>query len=223
MHQHSMCAAHPTTALRPAHITCLQVALRTKGIQFSQYPVENEASLRNTLHQLLADSVVSSAPEQGLLPQPAASRQAHQHVTCVTTAAAAVATWQSGRSCPPTQCCLPSEAPAVQALTWHLRDHASKASQPLPNLLLLQELRTVVLLNCGASTHVKALAPASCRNARFIIIDSHRPIHPRYNDKDDTDALLVLTDDDPLPLQDIPPANEDLDNMPAKGEQQQQH
>ena len=35
-----------------------QVALKTKGIQFSQYPVENEASLRNTLHQLLADSQV---------------------------------------------------------------------------------------------------------------------------------------------------------------------
>lgn len=36
-----------------------QVALRTKGIQFSQYPVENEAGLKNTLHQLLADSTVS--------------------------------------------------------------------------------------------------------------------------------------------------------------------
>lgn len=76
-----------------------------------------------------------------------------------------------------------------------------------------------MLLNCGASTHVASLAPASCQFTRYIIIDSHRPIHPRYNDPADHECLLVLSDDDPLPAQDIPLANEDLDNMPAEGEQ----
>lgn len=78
-----------------------------------------------------------------------------------------------------------------------------------------------MLLNCGASTHVASLAPASCQYTRYIIIDSHRPIHPRYNDPADDECLLVLSDDDPLPAQDIPLANEDLDNMPAEGEQSQ--
>lgn len=45
----------------------LQVALRTKGIQFSQYPVENEASLQQTLQQLLTDSTVRSTGCLGLV------------------------------------------------------------------------------------------------------------------------------------------------------------
>lgn len=52
-------AVDPTPT--PHFVLCacvLQVALRTKGIQFSQYPVEDEASLTRTLQQLLADSTV---------------------------------------------------------------------------------------------------------------------------------------------------------------------
>lgn len=74
-----------------------------------------------------------------------------------------------------------------------------------------------MLLNCGASTHVRGLAPASCAGVRFVVVDSHRPIHPRYNDPEDIDTLLVLEEDDPLPRQDIPLANEDLDNITPEG------
>jgi hypothetical protein len=54
--------AVPRPHTQTLHVLCtrvVQVALRTKGIQFSQYPVEDEASLTKTLHQLLADSTVS--------------------------------------------------------------------------------------------------------------------------------------------------------------------
>lgn len=84
--------------------------------------------------------------------------------------------------------------------------------------VFLQELRTVVLLNCGASTYVKDLAPVSCTNARFIVVDSHRPVDPRYNNADDMDALLVLAEDDPIPQQEVPPANEGIDNLTPEGE-----
>lgn len=53
----------------PHSVLCarvLQVALRTKGIQFSQYPVEDEASLTRTLQQLLADSTVSEHTQHSL-------------------------------------------------------------------------------------------------------------------------------------------------------------
>jgi hypothetical protein len=83
---------------------------------------------------------------------------------------------------------------------------------------VVQDLRTVVLLNCGASTYVKDLAPASCQGTRFIVVDSHRPVHPRYNNGDDTDALLVLAEDDPLPKHEVPPANDALDGLSAQGE-----
>lgn len=75
----------------------------------------------------------------------------------------------------------------------------------------------MVLLNCGASTYVRDMAPSSCRNARFLVVDSHRPIHPRYNDKSDMDVLLVLADDDPLPESEVPPVCE-LDNMTPERE-----
>lgn len=87
-----------------------------------------------------------------------------------------------------------------------------------PVRCVVQDLRTIVLLNCGASTYVKDFAPASCYGTRFIVVDSHRPVHPRYNNSDDTDALLVLAEDDPLPRQEVPPANDALDALSAQGE-----
>jgi hypothetical protein len=60
--------------------------------------------------------------------------------------------------------------------------------------------------------------PASCQGTRFVVLDSHRPVHPRYNNGDDTDALLVLAEDDPLPKHEVPPANEALDGLSAQGE-----
>jgi hypothetical protein len=87
----------------------------------------------------------------------------------------------------------------------------------LPWLVHLQDLRTVVLLNCGASSYVQDMAPSSCRNARFVVVDSHRPIHPRYNNASDMDVLLVLAADDPTPADEVPPASE-LDNMTPERE-----
>lgn len=198
-----------------------QVALRTKGIQFSQYPVENEAGLKNTLHQLLADSTVSGIRHKNCCwkQQQQAGRQRvdaceHSSSCAATLQAAAVAVRCSVERSP----CLDSACISTcpKASSWTCC-HLSRC----PCCSVLQDLRTVVLLNCGASTHVASLAPASCQYTRYIIIDSHRPIHPRYNDPADHECLLVLSDDDPLPAQDIPLANEDLDNMPAEGEQSQ--
>lgn len=76
----------------------------------------------------------------------------------------------------------------------------------------------MLLLNCGASTYVKDLAPASCKNTRFIVVDSHRPVHPRYNNSSDTESLLVLAEDDPIGQHEVPPANDALDNLTAQGE-----
>eukprot|EP00879_Flechtneria_rotunda_P029924 GHRR01032391.1.p1 GENE.GHRR01032391.1~~GHRR01032391.1.p1 ORF type:complete len:242 (+),score=77.02 GHRR01032391.1:1582-2307(+) len=72
------------------------------------------------------------------------------------------------------------------------------------------EFRTVMLINCGASKFVQA--PASAANVRFVVIDSHRPIHPRYNNEDDHDVFFLLDIDDPLDKQRVPAADI-LDDM----------
>ncbi|KIZ03469.1 hypothetical protein MNEG_4489 [Monoraphidium neglectum] len=77
------------------------------------------------------------------------------------------------------------------------------------------EERTVVMINCGATCHVKQLleeAGISAVNIRFVVIDSHRPIDARYNDDNDRDYLLLLDDDDPCPRESIPPYSP-LDEM----------
>jgi hypothetical protein len=74
-----------------------QVALRTKGIQFSQYPVENEAGLKNTLHQLLADSTVSGIRHKNCCwKQQQAGRQAgRQRVDACEHSSSCAATLQA--------------------------------------------------------------------------------------------------------------------------------
>lgn len=73
---------------------------------------------------------------------------------------------------------------------------------------MLQELRTVFLINCGAGAFIKDFAPTSAHNVRFVVVDSHRPVHPKYNDQQDTDCFLFLAPDDPQQLQDIPVRHE---------------
>lgn len=81
----------------------------------------------------------------------------------------------------------------------------------------LQDFRTVFLLNCGASIFAPELVPSSCVNVRFVVVDSHRPVHPNYNDPEDLSALFMLSSDDPLTEGEIPPANTTLDSMTLEG------
>jgi hypothetical protein len=89
-------------------------------------------------------------------------------------------------------------------------------------LALLQELRTVVLINCGAGHFARDLQPASAQGVRFVVVDSHRPVCPKYNDADDIECVLLLDDDDPLSLQQIPLAS-DLDRLSEERESGQLH
>ena len=59
----------------------------------------------------------------------------------------------------------------------------------------MQDLRTVILINCGATRYAHDYIDSSkTTNVRFIIFDSHRPIDPRYDNEEDTTAVLVLDD-----------------------------
>ncbi|KAF8055841.1 MOV10L1 [Scenedesmus sp. PABB004] len=69
------------------------------------------------------------------------------------------------------------------------------------------ELRTVLLVNCGAGQWVRGMVPPSALNVRFVVVDSHRPVDPRYNNGDDLENVLVLAHDDPLPAAEVPPAD----------------
>jgi hypothetical protein len=84
-------------------------------------------------------------------------------------------------------------------------------------LALLQELRTVVLINCGAGHFARDLQPASAQGVRFVVVDSHRPVCPKYNDADDIECVLLLDEDDPLSLQQIPQVS-DLDRLSEERE-----
>lgn len=77
----------------------------------------------------------------------------------------------------------------------------------------------MVLVNCGAGHFARDLQPASAQNVRYVVVDSHRPVCPKYNDADDIECVLLLDDDDPLSLQQIPPASS-LDSITEEGEWQ---
>lgn len=73
------------------------------------------------------------------------------------------------------------------------------------------------LVNCGAAQYAKDLAPKTAVNVRFVVIDSHRPIHPKYNDADDSDSFFVLAADDPQQRDEIP-VRDECDNIDEEGE-----
>lgn len=74
-----------------------------------------------------------------------------------------------------------------------------------------------MLINCGASHFARDLQPTSAQNVRFVVVDSHRPVNPKYNDENDIECVLLLDDDDPLQLGDIPAADE-LDDLTEQRE-----
>ena len=69
----------------------------------------------------------------------------------------------------------------------------------------LQELRTIFLINCGATEDVRAICqfPPDNDCIRLVIIDSHRPVNHVYND-DNSATLVLLERDDPVPKEDVP-------------------
>ncbi len=61
----------------------------------------------------------------------------------------------------------------------------------------------MVTINCGAIESVRdrcGLAPS----VRVIVIDSHRPVWHGYNVEANDNDVVVLDDDDPVPIQEVP-------------------
>jgi hypothetical protein len=53
----------------------------------------------------------------------------------------------------------------------------------------------VILINCGATRYAPDYIDLTkTKNVRFIVFDSHRPIDPRYDNDEDSSAILVLDD-----------------------------
>ena len=78
--------------------------------------------------------------------------------------------------------------------------------------LAMQDYRTAFFINCGAMTDVAELGismDAAVRgNIRFVIIDSHRPIHHCFNDDNDQDNILLHAPDwGDVPLDAVPAAD----------------
>lgn len=69
-------------------------------------------------------------------------------------------------------------------------------------LLALQDLQTLILINCGATEDVAKLLDLQ-ENVRVIVIDSHRPFHHNLNDPDNKIILAFCN-----------PADGTCDNVP---------
>jgi cell division control protein 45 len=69
-------------------------------------------------------------------------------------------------------------------------------------LVRIQELKTVFMINCGATEDIRSVCKFS-PNVRVIIIDSHRPIWHGYN-TEDQEVVVVVDDDDPVAIGEIP-------------------
>ncbi|KAG2502097.1 hypothetical protein HYH03_000589 [Edaphochlamys debaryana] len=84
-----------------------------------------------------------------------------------------------------------------------VRDHC----QPLREA---EELKTIILVNCGATEDVRSLCELP-NNIRIVIIDNHRPVWHGHNNGEDSDTLVLVDKDDPLPVDEIPVANHEAD------------
>jgi len=76
-----------------------------------------------------------------------------------------------------------------------------------PALTSLQELKTIFLINCGATEDVRLKCDLANENIRIVIIDSHRPIwhgHKEDSDVGGRNTLVFLDEDDPVSAAHIP-------------------
>lgn len=69
-------------------------------------------------------------------------------------------------------------------------------------LLALQDLQSLILINCGATEDVAKLLDLQ-ENVKVIVIDSHRPFHHNLNDPDNKTILAFCN-----------PADGTCDNVP---------
>lgn len=75
----------------------------------------------------------------------------------------------------------------------------------------MQDYRTAFCINCGANEDVhdimESVGPMAQQFVRFVIVDSHRPIHHSLNDGEDHSCVLLHDPDcGDAPLKSIPAA-----------------
>lgn len=64
----------------------------------------------------------------------------------------------------------------------------------------------MVLINCGATDDIRSLCELP-DNVRIVIIDHHRPVWHGHNVEDDTNTLVLVDEDDPVPKASVPVYN----------------
>ena len=67
---------------------------------------------------------------------------------------------------------------------------------------MLQDLQTLILINCGATEDVAKLLGLQ-ESVRVIVIDSHRPFHHNLNDPNDR-AILAFCNPSDGSCDDVP-------------------
>ncbi|EFJ53221.1 hypothetical protein VOLCADRAFT_115803 [Volvox carteri f. nagariensis] len=80
-----------------------------------------------------------------------------------------------------------------------------------------EEVKTVLLLNCGATEDVRSLCNLPS-NVRIVVLDHHRPVWHGHNNDDDMDTLVLVDDDDPVPKPAVPSYDQQLDNEVAQSD-----
>ncbi len=78
--------------------------------------------------------------------------------------------------------------------------HSSAVTKP--TTMILQDLQTLILVNCGATEDVAKLLDLQ-ESVRVIVIDSHRPFHHNLNDRENINILAFCN-----------PADGTCDNVP---------
>lgn len=70
-----------------------------------------------------------------------------------------------------------------------------------------QELRTIILINCGATIDIRTELRLT-EQTRVIIVDSHRPVWHKHNDDGDNTTIVVVDPDDPVAPSSVPAAED---------------
>jgi len=86
------------------------------------------------------------------------------------------------------------------SLHWQMPKHSSAVTKP--TTMILQDLQTLILVNCGATEDVAKLLDLQ-ESVRVIVIDSHRPFHHNLNDRENINILAFCN-----------PADGTCDNVP---------